>query len=56
MLPTPKYISIRKNTKDADAINPRRLSANNKEKVKSKLKNTRIKNIGIAKNIPGSAK
>jgi len=52
----PKKRKVKKITKPAVTIKPRRELAKTIEKVKSRLKKTRIKKTGIVKVVAGSTK
>jgi len=54
--PTPKYAKIKYNSIDIAPIKPRLLDANTKEIVKSKARNTSIKNKNTVPKYPGSTK
>jgi len=55
-LPTPKYAKNKYNSIDIAPIRPRLLDANTKEIVKSRARNTSIKNKNIVPKYPGSTK
>ena len=56
ILPTPKYLSIRKSKNAVDAKNPRLVLANKVEKVSSIARKSIKKNEGIAAKEKGSTK
>ena len=56
ILPTPRYISIRKSVVAMVVTIPRRLLAKISEKVKRRQKKSKTKNRGIAAKEPGSIK
>ena len=56
ILPIPKYIKMRNKDNEEEAMNPRRVLANNNEEVKSKTEKVKTKNTGTAPKVSGSTK
>jgi len=56
IFPTPRYARIEKRDREVEIINPRRVLAKIKEKVKRSVVKKMMKNRGTTPKIPGSTK